>query len=106
MTKAKSPMTSKVPTTAAEADALLEGAGIATMDEGLVREPKAPTIKPDPEKLSKHVESVRGSVKFEIREGTIPVRQNNAGSNPGVYVGGDTLHGNQVELTVRLGGAK
>jgi hypothetical protein len=98
----KSVMPSGAPKSEAEAKAIMADAAVVPMD-GRAKEAPRPDVTVDEKKLS---EQVRGSVKLVIREGTEKLRPTNAGDNPNVSAGGETLHKNQIQLVLNPFGKK
>jgi hypothetical protein len=98
----KSVMPTGAPQSEAEAKAIMADAAVVPM-EGKAKDAPKPDVVVDEKKLS---EQVRGSVKLKIREGTEKLRPHNAGGNPGISTGGETLHTNQIKLTLNPFGGK
>lgn len=98
----KSVIPTGAPQSEAEAKAIMADAAVVPM-EGKAKDAPKPDVVVDEKKLS---EQVRGSVKLEIREGTEKLRPHNAGSNPSISSGGETLHKNQINLVLNPFGGK
>lgn len=98
----KNAIPTEAPQNEAEAKAIMADATVVPMD-GKAKEAPKPDVVVDEKKLA---EQTRGSVKLTIREGSEKLKPHNAGGNPGISSGGETLHDNQIKLVLKPFGGK